>query len=82
MFTKTKNSISLDSRFVDLENAGFPATLIYKLIIGCQCRQEMGKIPNFAHARPTMFYIPLVYMYRTYVHARVRAPRADNMRVI
>ena len=26
-FTKTKNSISLDSRFVDLENTGFPATL-------------------------------------------------------
>ena len=21
--------------------------LNYKLIIGCQCRQEMGKIPNF-----------------------------------
>ena len=20
---------------------------VYKLIIGCQCRQEMGKIPNF-----------------------------------
>ena len=26
-YTKTKNSISLDSRFVDLENTGFPATL-------------------------------------------------------
>ena len=26
-FTKTKNSISLDSRFVDLANTGFPATL-------------------------------------------------------
>ena len=25
--TKTKNSTSLDSRFVDLENSGLPATL-------------------------------------------------------
>ena len=27
-FTKTKNSITLDSRFVDLENSGLSATLI------------------------------------------------------
>ena len=57
VYRKTKNSISLDSRFVDLENTGFPATLRFlhiclhadsfpveekKLVFNCQHVTGMG----------------------------------------
>ena len=50
-FTKTKNSISLDSRFVDLENTGFPATLIQALV------QRHYPIPQVLAQLPTSYCV-------------------------
>ena len=67
-FTKTKNSISLDSRYVDLENTGFSATLSY---IAHQHHPYIESLP-------TLWYFDNLYV-TNYLQINGQWVAKDNM---